>query len=171
MYRLLNRGCRDSFRGYRGCREGVAADAATNIYGECAQAGKLTFPHKNHTTGPSAMGKQAPLLRSEKLMPAPLHPGGLRRNSSPRQGRCRRRRQKGRTILRGKIETIRSLRYVRSPPPHNTPREGTPFSLIFRKWFQKAKLTMGYFFISFNVQTVYNRGGVYKAKNIIIHYI
>jgi len=36
---LLNRGFRES-RDYRDYREGGAADAAQNIYGECRQAGK-----------------------------------------------------------------------------------------------------------------------------------
>lgn len=122
--------------GLSGLREGIAADAAIPFMGILPRRRDYHFLIKTIQPALRAEGKQAPLLRSEKLMPAPLRPGGLRRNSSPRQGRCRRRRQKGRTILRGKIETIRSLRYVRSPPPHNTPREGTPFSLIFRKWFQ-----------------------------------
>ena len=41
VLKLLNRESRELFRECRGCREGVAADAARSIYGDCAQAARV----------------------------------------------------------------------------------------------------------------------------------
>jgi hypothetical protein len=51
---LLNRGYRES-RDYRGYREGGAADAAQNIYGECRQAG-MKSPYESKTHLPPSPG-------------------------------------------------------------------------------------------------------------------
>ena len=136
MCRLLNRGCRDSFRGYRGCREGVAAAAATNIYGECAQAGKLTFPHKNHTTGPAGRRKTGSAA-SQRKTHASLAPLGEGSGVSPPRvrGGVAEGDRRGVLSYEGKLKQfVPCVTFVRRS--RNTTGEGTAFSLIFRKWFQ-----------------------------------
>lgn len=70
-----------------------------------------------------------------------------------------------------RLETIDEPIRLRSfTLPGNTTQEGTGGFSRFQKSFPKIELTMGYFFISLNLKTVYNRNGVYKTT-IIIHYI